>query len=184
MTDSSPNDFASLGELVKSGAAAGVWSLDPAKSKVAFAVKHFWGAITVRGTFSTFTGEGTVGTDGTVTARLVIEAASLTTKNKRRDKHLRSNDFFDVEHYPQAVVTMTAVTLAGPADLACRGTLEAAGHVEPIEFLAHVDGVSARATTMRAELAVDRSKFAMTWSPLGMASMTATATVTTRFVRS
>lgn len=37
--------------------------------------------------------------------------------------------------------------------------------------------------TLRAELAVDRSRFGMTWSPLRMAAMQATGTVTARFIR-
>src|SRR6266540_3873385 len=71
----------------------------------------------------------------------------------------------------------------GPASLACRGTLEAAGHVKPIEFTAHVEDASARAVTLRAEAVVDRTEFAMTWSPLGMASAMARVTVEARFAR-
>ena len=76
--------------LLDDGTVAGRWVLDPAGSRAEFHVKHFWGAVTVHGSFSQITGGGSVGSDGTVTGRLSIEAASLGTGNKKRDEHLRS----------------------------------------------------------------------------------------------
>jgi polyisoprenoid-binding protein YceI len=165
------------------GGLAGRWVLDPAGSRAEFHVKHFWGAITVHGSFSQITGEGTVGTGGKVTGRLCIEASSLDTGNKKRDEHLRSADFFDTERHPQVVVTVTGARPAGPAALACQGSLEAAGHAEPVEFTAHLKHASAEAVVLRADLVVDRTRFAMTWSPLGIASASARASVVARFVR-
>jgi polyisoprenoid-binding protein YceI len=173
-----------VGGLVSGGAGAGHWVLDPAGSSVEFAVKHFWGAITVHGSFGTITGEGTVGQDGTVTGWMNLDAASLTTRNKQRDQHLRSADFFDVEHHPTVVVTVTAASAAGPDTLACQGTLEAAGHAEPVEFTARVDVAGEKAVVLHAEIEVDRTKFAMTWSPLRVAAFPARGTVVARFVRS
>jgi polyisoprenoid-binding protein YceI len=169
--------------LLADGTVAGRWVLDPAGSRAEFHVKHFWGAITVHGSFSQITGEGTVGPDGTVTGRVCIEASSLSTGNKKRDEHLRSADFFDARRHPQVVVTVTAARPVGPAALACQGSLEAAGHVEPVEFTAHVADATAETVVLRADLVVDRTRFAMTWSPLGMASAVARATVVARFVR-
>src|ERR1700735_628910 len=118
------------------GTAAGRWTLDPAGSRAEFSVKHFWGAITVRGTLERMTGEATVSPDGTVTGQISFDADSLNTKNKQRDKHLRSADFFHVEKPPQAVLTITSARPAGPAELECEGTFEAAGHVRPVNFTA------------------------------------------------
>ncbi len=174
---------AGAGALLADGTAAGHWVLDPAGSRAEFHVRHFWGAVTVHGWFSQITGEGDVGPGGTVTGRLSIEAASLGTGNKKRDEHLRSADFFDVEHHPRVVVTVTGATPAGPTALACQGSLEAAGHVQPVEFTAHLDDASAEKVILRAELVADRTRFAMTWSPLGMASAMVRATVVARFVR-
>jgi len=165
------------------GTAAGNWVLDPAGSSTGFRVKHFWGAVTVHGTFERMTGEATVGPDGTVTGRISFDARSLTTKNKQRDKHLRSADFFDADNHPHAVLTVTSARPAGPADLQCQGTLEAAGHVRPVTFTAHIQEATAQAAALTAELEVDRSEWGMTWSPLNTASMTAYGTVTARFAR-
>jgi polyisoprenoid-binding protein YceI len=169
--------------LLAGGTATGHWVLDPARSRVQFHVKHFWGAITVHGAFAQITGEGIVGADGTVTGRLSMDAASLDTKNSRRDRHLRSADFFDADRHRHAVVTVTSAKPAGRTSLACEGTLEAAGHVAPIQFNAELHDVSDPGVTLLAEIVVDRTLFDMTWSPLGIASKMAQATVEAHFVR-
>ena len=56
--------------LVRDGGLAGRWVLDPQASRVEFHVRHFWGAVTVRGWFERLEGEGTVGPDGMVTGFL------------------------------------------------------------------------------------------------------------------
>jgi polyisoprenoid-binding protein YceI len=112
-----------------------------------------------------------------------FDATSLTTKNKQRDKHLRSADFFDVENHPMVVLTVTEAKPLDDGALVCQGTLEAAGHVEPIQFTAHVQDFTDHAVTMTADLVVDRVRFGMTWSPMRIAEHDARGTVTARFVR-
>ncbi len=169
--------------LLADGAAAGDWVLDPAASRAEFGVKHFWGAITVRGIFEHLTGQATVGADGTVTGRISFDARSLNTKNKQRDKHLRSADFFHVDTHPHATLTVTSARPVGPAELECQGTFEAAGHAGPVTFTAHIREATAQGVVLTAELDTDRRQFGMTWSPLHIASMTAQGTVTARFTR-
>jgi len=178
---------ADVAGLLADGSMAGRWAVDPAGTTIEFGVKHFWGAIIVRGSLGTVTGEASVGADGAVTGTLTVDATALDTGNKQRDRHLRSADFFDVANHPRVVLTVTSAKPAGPdrpAELAGRGTLEAAGHVEPVEFTAHVDEASASAAVLRAELAVDRTRFGMTWSPLRVAAPMARGTVVARLVRS
>jgi polyisoprenoid-binding protein YceI len=62
--------------LLTDGTAAGSWVLDPAGSHAGFHVKHFWGAITVHGTFERMTGDASVGQDGNVTARISFDAST------------------------------------------------------------------------------------------------------------
>ena len=57
--------------------------------------------------------EGTLELGATPRSTLTIDAASLDTGNARRDKHLRSEDFFDVEHHPQVRFTSTSATVEG-----------------------------------------------------------------------
>jgi polyisoprenoid-binding protein YceI len=169
--------------LLADGTAAGNWVLDPAGSDAGFHVKHFWGAITVHGTFERMAGEASVGPDGNVTARISFDASSLNTKNKQRDNHLRSADFFHTEKHPHVTLTVTSARPAGPAALDCQGTLEAAGNARPVTFTARIDQVSPQAAVLTGEVVVDRATFGMTWSPLHMSSMTARGTVTARFTR-
>ena len=169
--------------LVRDGALAGRWVLDPRASRVEFRVRHFWGAVTVRGWFGRLEGEGVVGPDGKAAGQLVIDAGSLNTKNKQRDRHLRSADFFDAQDHSRVVVTVSRAELTGGAQLAAEGELEAAGAREPLSFTAEVVDASPDAVTLQAELTVDRSRLGMTWSPLRMTSMQATGSVTARFTR-
>jgi polyisoprenoid-binding protein YceI len=87
--------------LVPSLARAAVWELDPAHSSIGFGVRHMM-ISTVRGEFHTFTGQATGDpahpTDAAVEA--TIQAGSLDTRNDKRDGHLKSPDFFDVEKFP------------------------------------------------------------------------------------
>jgi len=169
--------------LVREGALAGRWVLDPRASRVEFGVRHFWGAVTVRGWFERLEGEAAVGPDGKISGQLVMDAASLNTKNKQRDRHLRSADFFNAQDHPRVVVTVSRAELTHGAQLAAEGELEAAGVREPLSFTAEVVDASPDAVTLQAGLTVDRSRFGMTWSPLRMTSMQATGSVTARFTR-
>jgi polyisoprenoid-binding protein YceI len=168
---------------LQSGDLQGRWVLDPAASTAEFRVKHFWGLITVRGWFGQMTGEGTVDAAGAISGQIIMDASALNTKNSQRDKHLRSADFFDVQNHPSVVLTVTQAAADAGGQLACTGTLAAAGHSEPVSFTAQVEESSENAVTLRADLVVDRFTFGMTWSPLGMAAKEAAGTVVARFVR-
>jgi polyisoprenoid-binding protein YceI len=165
------------------GTAAGRWVLDPAESTAEFRVRHFWGAITVRGTLGPMAGEAAVSPEGTMTGRISFDARLLDTGHKQRDKHLRSADFFHTGEHPQAVLTVTSARLAGPDELECQGALDVAGHATPVTFTAYIQEAAGHAVVLTAELRVDRAEFGMTWSPLHMASMTALGTVKARFTR-
>src|SRR3954453_17807841 len=67
----------------------GVWSVDPQRSEIGFAVKELWGLRTVRGFFGAYDGNLEV-REGAVAGELTIEAGSLTTGHDKRDEHLRS----------------------------------------------------------------------------------------------
>ena len=165
------------------GTAVGRWVLDPSGSTAEFRVRHFWGAITVRGTLGPMAGEAAVSPDGMVTGRISFDARSLDTGHKQRDKHLRSADFFHTDEHPQAVLTVTSAYPAGPDGLDCQGVLDVAGHARPVTFTAHIQEAGEQAVVLTAELQVDRAEFGMTWSPLHMASMRALGTVKALFTR-
>src|ERR1700756_2152871 len=99
----------------------GVWSVDRETSEIGFQVNGMWGLQTVRGQFGSFDGRLDV-QEGRAGGELTIDSASLDTELKKRDQHLRSEAFFDVEHHPQIRFTTTAVT-ARPGGLTVSGDL-------------------------------------------------------------
>jgi polyisoprenoid-binding protein YceI len=78
---------------------------------------------------------------------------------------------------------VTSARPAGPAELQCQGTLEAAGHARPVSFTAHIQEANPQAAVLTAEFEVDRREFDMTWSPMHVSSMTSKGTVRARFTR-
>ncbi len=76
------------------------WRVDRSHTTVGFSVSHIF--TSVQGRFDRF--DGTIVFDPkspeSVVVRATVEAASINTNNAKRDKHLRSDDFFDVEKYP------------------------------------------------------------------------------------
>ena len=86
------------------------WTIDPAHSEIAFKVKHLM-ISNVRGKFTEFDADIQVLGDDFSTAEvdLWINAASITTNDEKRDEHLRSADFFDVENFKEISFLSTVV---------------------------------------------------------------------------
>jgi polyisoprenoid-binding protein YceI len=87
---------------------AGRWEVDPTHTSVEFRVRHA-GLARVRGVFEDYEGVLEIAEDGTLSARGTAAAASLSTRLEARDRHLRSEDFFDVERYPRLTFASTAI---------------------------------------------------------------------------
>jgi polyisoprenoid-binding protein YceI len=120
---------------------AGTWAIDPAHSRVGFAVKHL-GIANVRGTFDTFSGTLTVGDDLAVaTISATIDAESVNTAEEQRDAHLRSPDFFDAETFPQITFAATGLTPVDSETFAIAGDLTMHGVTRPVTLNAVVQGV-------------------------------------------
>ena len=159
--------------------ADGTWVLDPARSTVEFHVRHFYGLMTVKGHFDRF--EGTLDLNAQPAVSLTIDAASVDTKQAKRDKHLRSADFFDVEKTPEVRFVSESATLNGDK-LAVRGQLHAAGKTIPLAFDASVRPV-ADGFDIEASATSDHRALGMTWSPLGIMRSPSTLVVHGHLVR-
>jgi polyisoprenoid-binding protein YceI len=121
--------------------AAGTWAVDPAHSRVGFAVKHL-GIATVRGTFESFDGALVIGDDlasGRITG--TVAAASVNTQEAQRDEHLRSADFFDATEYPQITFTADVLRQRDDDEFDIEGELALHGVNRPITLRAVVQGV-------------------------------------------
>lgn len=175
MSDPSTDSAATSGGAV-APLPAGEWTLDPDKSSAEFAVKHFWGLVTVRGHFNGIEGELSIEPAGAVAGELRIDAASVDTGNKQRDRHLRSADFFGADEHPQVVFRPSAVRRGDGSGLEMDGRLAIAGHEEPLTLRLDADH-AVPVLILRATTVVDRRKFDMNWRPLGIAHNDATLTV-------
>jgi polyisoprenoid-binding protein YceI len=162
---------------------AGVWNLAPERSAITFKIRNMWGLVNVKGRFTDFTGDGQLTGEGAVSGRVDIRAASLNTGIGRRDKHLRSADFFDVERFAEISVVVTAVhpTRGKAADLRTSFTIKGVtAEVSLPVTISELDDGSIRIT---GETKLDRDRFDLGWNRAGMMSSTATVAADAIFVR-
>jgi polyisoprenoid-binding protein YceI len=168
--------------LLKDGALAGEWALDPRKSSIRLKSKVY-GLVPVNGVFREVSGHGTVSPDGAVSGTLTIAAASIDTKNVRRDTHLRSADFFDSDSNPDITFTADAIRPSGQV-VAVTGVLTVRGRTRPLSFDAAVSVHGDGEIWLDTEFGINRADFSLTWNWLGMVSAISTLTVHAVFTRS
>jgi len=159
----------------------GSWTLDPRRTTIAFQTKAMW-ILTVDGTLRATEGDATVDGDARVAGRLVIDTKSIDTKNKRRDKHLRGADFFEVAKHPNIVFDVTGARLGAPGQSAVLGNLSILGICRPIDFQAALRVEPDGAVTLVAQTQIDRSEWGMSWTKMG-AGLSNHVTVSATFVR-
>jgi polyisoprenoid-binding protein YceI len=122
------------------GVPTGTWTIDPAHSKLGFAVKHM-GIATVRGEFTEFQGTLQLGEElSTTTARGTVQAASVNTNEPQRDAHLRSPDFFDAQTYPELTFESTRIEPMDGRTFGVIGDLTMHGVTREVELEAVVQG--------------------------------------------
>ena len=109
------------------------WQLDPAHSTAHFGVRHMM-ISTVRGAFEKVS--GTVSIDEADPTKSVvdisIDAASIATREPKRDAHLRSADFFDAENHPAITFRSTKIAKAGEGEYRVTGDLTIRGIAKPV----------------------------------------------------
>jgi len=114
---------------------AGDYTLDVAHTTLGFVARHAM-VTKVRGSFGDF--DGTVHIDGDdqtkSTVHIVIQAASITTRNEQRDAHLKSNDFLAMEEFPTITFDSTRVELTDDTTVRLTGDLTIRGTTKPVTF--------------------------------------------------
>jgi len=127
--------------LTLPAAAATTWQIDPAHSSAQFAVKHL-AISTVRGAFTKV--QGTVQFDDKDITKssvdVTIDPGSVDTRQPDRDKDLRSDHFFDVDHFPTITFKSKKVEQVAPGKLKVTGDLTIHGVTK--EVVLDVDGPS------------------------------------------
>jgi len=118
----------------------GTWTVDPAHSKVGFAVKHM-GIATVRGEFTSFEGTLEIGEDlSRATVYGTVKAESVDTNEPQRDDHLRSPDFFDVAQFPELRFESTSIEALDDEEFRITGKLTIHGVTDDIVLHADLQG--------------------------------------------
>jgi polyisoprenoid-binding protein YceI len=167
--------------LLRDGTLAGEWVLDPRKSSIRLKTKVL-GLIPVRGIFREVTGEGTIYPDGRVSGTVTVAAASVDTKNTRRDKHLRSADFFDSANKPSITFTADGVQLTGQG-VTVTGALTVRDATRPLSFDVATSVQGEGEIWLDAEVSINRAAFGLTWNQMGMTSMNSTLAIHVVFTR-
>jgi polyisoprenoid-binding protein YceI len=161
----------------------GLWQLDPAASTVGLRHRTLWGLVAVKGAFAAVGGSGEVRPDGSAAGTVTLDAASLDTKNAKRDTHLRSADFFDADNHPEITFAVSGAERLDGDQVEVTGQLTVRGVSRPLSVTARLTDVTDGALTLVSEFAVDREQFGMGWNQLGMLRGLTTVTAALRFTR-
>ncbi len=121
---------------------AAEWSFDKAHTNIGFSITHLV-ISDVTGRFSEFDGSVTSSNDDFSGAQIdiVIKTASVFTNNEKRDNHLRSADFFDVEKNPEMTFKSSAFEKVGDNKYKISGKLTLNGVTKDVELDATFKGI-------------------------------------------
>jgi polyisoprenoid-binding protein YceI len=185
MTSSDPSEASAAGRGTATELTGpATYQLDQETSAVTFTHKTIWGLVTVRGGFTDLSGTAEIKADGSAHGRLEIGAASLNTKNRKRDEHLRSADFFHAAAHPKIIVDVAQAATSDGSNVQASGTLTVAGRSRPLTLTAKIAEATGQSVTLTADAEFDRADYGMTWNQLGMVTGTAHIHVIARFVKS
>ena len=147
----------------------GTYVLDPSHSTFSFVTRHAM-VTKVRGSFEKFEGQAVV--DGANPANstldVTIDAGSVNTRNADRDAHIRSADFFDVEHYPTWTFKGTDFAVKGDVvdvtgDLTIKDVTRSI--TIPLEYQgAAKDPFGNTRVGFEGSTTINRSDFGLTWN--------------------
>lgn len=147
------------------------WNLDPAHSVAEFKVKHMM-ISNVKGQFAKVTGilSRDESDPRNSKVEVVIDAASIETRDAQRDAHLKSADFFDVEKFPTLTFKSTQVGIVRDGELKVEGDLTIHGVTRKVFFA--VEGPTPPAKdpwgntriAISATTKINRKEFGLTWN--------------------
>jgi len=148
----------------------GTYTVDPAHSRIGFVARHAM-VTKVRGSFNEFEGSGYFDAEDPTRSnlRLTIKAASIDTRNADRDAHLRSNDFVDMEKYPEITFVSTAVEQVSAESYRVTGDLTIKGVTKPVtvdvEYTgAAVDPFGNQRVGIEGTTTINRKDWGVSWN--------------------
>jgi polyisoprenoid-binding protein YceI len=148
----------------------GDYALDPSHSRIGFVARHAM-VTKVRGSFNEIEGAGHYDAHDPSKSHLevVIQAASIDTRNPDRDAHLRSNDFFDMENHPEIRFVSSSVEPLDEATVRVTGDLTIKGISKPLtidfEYTGTaVDPYGNQRVGLDGSVTVNRKEWGVNWN--------------------
>ncbi|WBL15794.1 EAL domain-containing protein [Sutcliffiella sp. NC1] len=146
------------------------WMIDEAHSTVGFEVNHMM-ISKVRGQFDSFTADieaDDISDLTTAKIAFTFEGDSINTRNKERDKHLKSEDFFDIENYETIDFESNTIIKNGDS-YKVTGNLTIKAITKPITFDVNFGGKAISQCGIEvygyeAEATINREEFGLTWN--------------------
>jgi len=144
------------------------YNLDTEHTAITFKVRHFFSK--VPGRFAKFSGTLMLDEENMVNSsvRVEIDAGSIDTNEEARDRHLRSDAFFDVENHPTITFESTRIRPRGDTKLFIDGNLTMRGVTKQVTLEAEVLGFgemySVRRGAFEATTTLNRKDFNVSWN--------------------
>jgi polyisoprenoid-binding protein YceI len=117
------------------------YTIDPGHAEIGFTVKHLM-VSNVKGAFNTF--EGTLDYDSAnkelISIQGSISTASIDTNNDKRDEHLKTAEYFNIENFPKMEFESTSIKKQGDGSFEVTGTLKVLGVQHEISLPATING--------------------------------------------
>ena len=149
--------------------AVSTWNIDQSHSLAEFSVRHMM-VSTTRGQFGTITGNLQLDESDLTNSSVdvTIDVASITTRDEKRDEHLRSADFFDVATFPAITFKSTRVEGKGD-DYKVHGDLTIRGVTRPVVLDTEFNGFGTSpwgqsVAGFEAKTEISRKDFGLEWN--------------------
>jgi polyisoprenoid-binding protein YceI len=146
------------------------WDFDLTHSSINFWVRHLMVA-KVHGRFHGWSGTLELDDTDATKSRIAVEidAATIDTREQKRDDHLRSSDFLDVEHHPKISFTSTSIEKKGADRLLVTGDLTIRGTTRPVTLDVEVAGRAkdpwgGERAGFSATAKIDRKDYGLQWN--------------------
>jgi polyisoprenoid-binding protein YceI len=150
--------------------AQATWQVDNAHSSITFSVTHLL-ISEVEGRFTSFGGSIKSSqpdfTDASIDFK--VDVASINTDNDMRDNHLKSNDFFNVQTYPQMTFKSQSLVLKKDGTYTATGHLTIRDVTKQVSFDVTLGGVKKdpygnTKAGFKAHTTINRQDFNLKWS--------------------
>ncbi len=146
------------------------WEIDASHSQANFSVKHMM-VSTVRGHFNVLSGHLHIDEQNPQNSwvEAQVDAASIDTRDERRDGHLRSADFFDVQTYPTITFKSTRVEHISGNEYNVTGDLAMHGVTRPVTLKAEYFGQGKNpwgltVAGLSAKTKINRKDWGLNWN--------------------